>query len=94
MLNKKLQTEYWNEMCYQLLKLMTKQMDRTSRFKGRIVRIKSLLMLLEVNIAKVRVTAVKHQCFSAAGTKVNAAGIKVTTAERLQLLGEFLLTEG
>ncbi|GKE68655.1 hypothetical protein Tco_1526727, partial [Tanacetum coccineum] len=25
MLNKKLQTDYWNEMCYQLLKLMTKQ---------------------------------------------------------------------
>ncbi|GJT59059.1 hypothetical protein Tco_1002592 [Tanacetum coccineum] len=24
MLNKKLQAEYWNEMCYQLLKLMTK----------------------------------------------------------------------
>ncbi|GKE48839.1 hypothetical protein Tco_1480097, partial [Tanacetum coccineum] len=25
MLNKKLQTDHWNEMCYQLLKLMTKQ---------------------------------------------------------------------
>ncbi|GJW82818.1 hypothetical protein Tco_0155963 [Tanacetum coccineum] len=25
MLNKKLQTDYWNEMCYQLLKLMVKQ---------------------------------------------------------------------
>ncbi|GJZ79316.1 hypothetical protein Tco_0644153 [Tanacetum coccineum] len=44
MLNKKPQTDYWNEMCYQLLKLMTKQ--------GRIVGIKSLLMLLGVNIAK------------------------------------------
>ncbi|GJW75849.1 hypothetical protein Tco_0135219 [Tanacetum coccineum] len=105
MLNKKLQTDYWNEMCYQLLKLMTKQ--------GRIVRIKSLLMPLGVNIAKVRVTAVKHNlvlpvkneenilssyyCLytvSAAGTKVNAAGMKVTTAKRLQLLEEFLLTEG
>ncbi|GJR87118.1 hypothetical protein Tco_0211129 [Tanacetum coccineum] len=31
---------------------------------------------------------------SAAGTKVNDVGIKVTTAERLQLLKEFLLTEG
>ncbi|GKE43572.1 hypothetical protein Tco_1470856, partial [Tanacetum coccineum] len=31
---------------------------------------------------------------SDAGTKVNAAGMKVTTAERLQLLEEFLLTEG
>ncbi|GKC92575.1 hypothetical protein Tco_1158017 [Tanacetum coccineum] len=46
MLNKKLQTDYWNEM------------------------------------------------FSAAYTKVNAAGMKVTTAERLQLLEEFLLSEG
>ncbi|GJS61802.1 hypothetical protein Tco_0656586 [Tanacetum coccineum] len=46
MLNKKLQTDYWNEM------------------------------------------------FSGGGTKVNAAGMKVTTAERLQLLEEFLLTEG
>ncbi|GJV84105.1 hypothetical protein Tco_1524003 [Tanacetum coccineum] len=26
MLNKKLQAEYWNEMCYQLLKLITKQL--------------------------------------------------------------------
>ncbi|GKD40565.1 hypothetical protein Tco_0049739, partial [Tanacetum coccineum] len=31
---------------------------------------------------------------SAAYTKVNAAGMKVTTAERLQLLEEFLLSEG
>ncbi|GJW89351.1 hypothetical protein Tco_0164691, partial [Tanacetum coccineum] len=31
---------------------------------------------------------------STAGTKVNAAGMKVTTAERLQLLEEFLLSEG
>ncbi|GJU24597.1 hypothetical protein Tco_1163218, partial [Tanacetum coccineum] len=27
MLNKKLQTDYWNEMCYQLLKLMVKQQN-------------------------------------------------------------------
>ncbi|GJY19202.1 hypothetical protein Tco_0390693 [Tanacetum coccineum] len=74
-----------------------------------LVGIKSLLMLLGVNIAKVRVNAVKHNLvllvvlvnnmlsssyFSAAATKVNAAGMKVTTAERLQLLEEFLLTEG
>ncbi|GKF46446.1 hypothetical protein Tco_0136248, partial [Tanacetum coccineum] len=31
---------------------------------------------------------------SAAGIKVNAAGMKVTTVERLQLLEEFLWTEG
>ncbi|GKB36238.1 putative reverse transcriptase domain-containing protein [Tanacetum coccineum] len=35
MLNKKLQADHWNEMCYQLLKLMVKQ--------GRIVGIKRLL---------------------------------------------------
>ncbi|GKF20446.1 hypothetical protein Tco_0069084, partial [Tanacetum coccineum] len=27
-LNKKLQADYWNEMCYQLLKLMTKQLKK------------------------------------------------------------------
>ncbi|GJU78884.1 hypothetical protein Tco_1275954 [Tanacetum coccineum] len=52
MLNKKLQTDHWNEMCYQLLKLMTKQ--------GRIVGIKRLYDDLGVNTAKVRVTAAKH----------------------------------
>ncbi|GKB37301.1 hypothetical protein Tco_0882243, partial [Tanacetum coccineum] len=31
---------------------------------------------------------------SAAYTKVNATGMKVTTAERLQLLEEFLVSEG
>ncbi|GKE78634.1 hypothetical protein Tco_1544754 [Tanacetum coccineum] len=28
MLNKKLESDYWNEMCYQLLKLMTKQLKK------------------------------------------------------------------
>ncbi|GJW80798.1 hypothetical protein Tco_0144773 [Tanacetum coccineum] len=54
MLNKKLKSDYWNEMCYQLLKLMTKQL------KKQIVGIKRLLDDLEVTAAKVRVTAVKH----------------------------------
>ncbi|GKC92913.1 hypothetical protein Tco_1158355 [Tanacetum coccineum] len=43
MLNKKLQAEYWNEMCYQLLKLMTKL--------GRIVGIKRLPSAVEVTTA-------------------------------------------
>ncbi|GJV56316.1 hypothetical protein Tco_1457321 [Tanacetum coccineum] len=60
MLNKKLQVDQWNEMSYQLLKLLVKQQ--------------------------------KNPGISAAGTKVNAAGMKVTTAERLQLLEEFLLS--
>ncbi|GJV32381.1 hypothetical protein Tco_1392781 [Tanacetum coccineum] len=59
MLNKKLQVDQWNEMSYQLLKLLVKQQ--------------------------------KNPGISAAYTKVNAAGMKVTTAERLQLLEEFLL---
>ncbi|GKB90009.1 hypothetical protein Tco_0962281 [Tanacetum coccineum] len=50
--------------------------------------------LLEVAAAKVRVTAVKHNLVLVAGIKVNAASMKVTTAERLQLLEQFLLSEG
>ncbi|GJS56780.1 hypothetical protein Tco_0651564 [Tanacetum coccineum] len=72
MLNKKLQTDYWNEM-------------------WRIVGIKRLL---GVNTAKVRVTDVSNMLISVAYTKVNAARMKVTTAERLQLLEEFLLSKG
>ncbi|GJR18710.1 hypothetical protein Tco_0967237 [Tanacetum coccineum] len=73
MLNKKLQTDHWNEMCYQFLKLVTKQ--------GRIVKIKRLYDDLGVNTIKVRVTAAKHnllfsscmasihpECFSATDT--------------------------
>ncbi|GJV02228.1 hypothetical protein Tco_1335797 [Tanacetum coccineum] len=53
MLNKKLQANHWNEMCYQLLKLITKQ--------GRIVGIKRLHNDLRVIAAQVRVTAAKHK---------------------------------
>ncbi|GJT97119.1 retrovirus-related pol polyprotein from transposon TNT 1-94 [Tanacetum coccineum] len=67
MLNKKLQTDHWNEMCYQLLKLMTKQV--------RIVGIKRLL----------RVTAAQLVLL------VQRLMLLVITAERLQLLEEFLL---
>ncbi|GJR02324.1 hypothetical protein Tco_0525308 [Tanacetum coccineum] len=95
MLNKKLQIDQWNKMSYQLLNLM-----------GRIVGIKSLLMLLGVNTAMVRVTAVKHNLvmlvilvknmlsISAADTKVNDDGYKLQLLKRLQLLEEFLLSEG
>ncbi|GKA21097.1 hypothetical protein Tco_0701086 [Tanacetum coccineum] len=83
MLNKKLQTDHWNEMCYQLLKLITKQCKNPG--SGRIVGIKRLHDDLGVNTAKVRVTAAKHNLvllvilvknmlsISAAGIKVNAA---------------------
>ncbi|GJZ72428.1 reverse transcriptase domain-containing protein [Tanacetum coccineum] len=45
---------------------------------------------------KIMVYEVKRlkQSLSAVGTKVNAAGMRVTTAKRLQLLEEFLLLEG
>ncbi|GKC88489.1 hypothetical protein Tco_1149138 [Tanacetum coccineum] len=59
-----------------------------------------LLDDLEVTAAQVRVTAAKHELLMLLVQKllllvlkVNAAGIKVTTAERLQLLEEFMLTE-
>ncbi|GJY64085.1 hypothetical protein Tco_0465545 [Tanacetum coccineum] len=50
MLNKKLQADHWNEMCYQLLKLMTKHVKNPG--SGRIVGIKRLYDDLGVNIAK------------------------------------------
>ncbi|GJT77912.1 hypothetical protein Tco_1044637 [Tanacetum coccineum] len=84
MLNKKLQTDHWNEMCYQLLKLMTKQLKNPGN--GRIVGIKRLHDDLGVNTSKVRVIAAKHNLvllvilvkimlsISTAGIKVNTAG--------------------
>ncbi|GJU83789.1 putative ribonuclease H-like domain-containing protein [Tanacetum coccineum] len=38
-LNKKLQADYWNEMCYQLLKLMTKQLKKNNWAKHGLKRI-------------------------------------------------------
>ncbi|GJZ73188.1 hypothetical protein Tco_0637334 [Tanacetum coccineum] len=59
-----------------------------------------LLDDLRVTAAKVYVTAAKHkllmllvQKLLLLVLKVNAAGMKVTIAERLQLLEEFMLTE-
>ncbi|GJY83412.1 hypothetical protein Tco_0496788 [Tanacetum coccineum] len=39
MLNKKLQTDQWNEMCYQILKLMTKQRESSAPKKPIIIKI-------------------------------------------------------
>ncbi|GJU20886.1 hypothetical protein Tco_1154228 [Tanacetum coccineum] len=48
MLNKRLQTDYWNEMCYQLLKLMTKQVKKNEVFRYiLLVKIKLLMKKLE-----------------------------------------------
>ncbi|GKD84874.1 hypothetical protein Tco_1356028 [Tanacetum coccineum] len=75
MLNKKLQTDHWNEMCYQLLKLMTKQCKNPG--SGRIVGIKRLHDDLGVNIAKNEENILSsYYCLytvSAARIKVNAA---------------------
>ncbi|GJU24855.1 hypothetical protein Tco_1163476 [Tanacetum coccineum] len=57
---------------------------------GRIVRIKRLLDDLRVTAAKLMLLVQKLLLLV---LKVNAAGIKVTTAERLRKLEEFMLTE-
>ncbi|GJV17821.1 hypothetical protein Tco_1363144 [Tanacetum coccineum] len=54
------------------------------------VRIKRLLDDLRVTAAKLMLLVQKLLLLV---LKVNGAGIKVTTAERLQLLEEFMLTE-
>ncbi|GJZ99174.1 hypothetical protein Tco_0671725 [Tanacetum coccineum] len=56
MLNKKLKVDHSNEMCYQLLKLITKQLK--NRLSGRIVGIKRLLDDLKVTTAKHSATTV------------------------------------
>ncbi|GKC25991.1 hypothetical protein Tco_1028141, partial [Tanacetum coccineum] len=75
--NVKLQVDYECEMAFELLRLVKK---RLKEGYGRIVGIKSLL----------KVTAVKLvllvQKLLLLVLKVNAAGIKVTTAKRLKLL--------
>ncbi|GKB56977.1 putative ribonuclease H-like domain-containing protein [Tanacetum coccineum] len=78
MLNKKLQTDHWNEMCYQLLKLMTKQCKNPGR--GRIVRIKRFHDDLGVNIAKGPILPL-YENFTASSTEVIEQ-----TYERLQKL--------
>ncbi|GJS55512.1 hypothetical protein Tco_0628874 [Tanacetum coccineum] len=73
----KLQVDYECEMAFKLFRLVKKQLKEGY---GRIVRIKSLL---EVTAAKLVLLVQKLLLLV---LKVNAAGIKVTTAERLQLL--------
>ncbi|GJS99303.1 hypothetical protein Tco_0820473 [Tanacetum coccineum] len=95
MLIKKLQADHWNEMCYQLLKLITKQLKNPG--SGRIVGIKSFIRLFGITAALIKVSAAQEK--STARVKlvllveneenilssyyclytVNAAGTKVTT---------------
>ncbi|GJR78966.1 hypothetical protein Tco_0149751 [Tanacetum coccineum] len=83
MLNKKLQADHWNEMCYQLL--CSSQSNSRIKEVGRIVGIKRLLDDLRVTAAQVRVTAAKHKLVLLVilmknMLSINAAGTKVTTA--------------
>ncbi|GJQ91931.1 hypothetical protein Tco_0003070 [Tanacetum coccineum] len=50
MLNKKLQADYWNEMCYQLLKLMIHMMN--NKFRGGLLGLKDFKMILRVTAAQ------------------------------------------
>ncbi|GJZ37791.1 retrovirus-related pol polyprotein from transposon TNT 1-94 [Tanacetum coccineum] len=50
MLNKKLQTDHFNEMCYQLLKLMIQKMN--IKFRGGLLGLKRLQGFLEVTTAQ------------------------------------------
>ncbi|GJZ77869.1 hypothetical protein Tco_0642541 [Tanacetum coccineum] len=77
MFNKKMQADDWNEMCYQLLKLLTKQLKGIKTAKVRINAVKqNLVMSLVLLVQKLLLLVMK----------VNAAGIIVTTAEGLQSL--------
>ncbi|GJT23701.1 hypothetical protein Tco_0893638 [Tanacetum coccineum] len=78
MLNKKLQADHSNEMCYQLLKLMTKQLQ--NQLSGRIVEIKRLLDDLRVTAAKLMLLVYKLLLLV---FRVNAIGTK------LQLLKDY-----
>ncbi|GKB20973.1 hypothetical protein Tco_0854896 [Tanacetum coccineum] len=79
MLNKKLQADHWNEMCYQLLKLMTKQLKNPG--SGRIVGIKRLHDDLRVTATQSKLVLLvqSYNCLF----RVNAAGTK------LQLLKDY-----
>ncbi|GJY72035.1 hypothetical protein Tco_0475738 [Tanacetum coccineum] len=89
MLNKKLQADHWNEMCYQLLKLMIQKMN--IKFRGGLLGLKRLqgflLLLSTVSIELLLSVEVKT-------AQICAAGYKDTTAAELQLLEDLLLSRG
>ncbi|GJY66535.1 retrovirus-related pol polyprotein from transposon TNT 1-94 [Tanacetum coccineum] len=59
MLNKKLQADRWNEMCYQLLKLIIQKMN--IKFRGGLLRLKGFLKLLLLSTAGTKVNVVGLQ---------------------------------
>ncbi|GJY89649.1 hypothetical protein Tco_0504845 [Tanacetum coccineum] len=81
----KLQVDYECEMAFELLRLVKKQLKEDY---GRIVGIKRLLDDLRVIAAQLMMLVYKLLLLV---LKVNAASTKVTTAQRLRLLKEFLL---
>ncbi|GJT04008.1 hypothetical protein Tco_0838470 [Tanacetum coccineum] len=82
----KLQVDYECEMAFELLRLVKKQLKEGY---GRIVGIKRLHDDLEVTAAKLMLLVYKLLLLV---LKVNVASTKVTTAQRLRLLKEFLLS--
>ncbi|GKA61926.1 hypothetical protein Tco_0761445 [Tanacetum coccineum] len=58
MLNKKLQADHWNEMCYQLLKLLIQKMN--IKFRGGLLGLKDFKMILIVTCGQVYISDVKH----------------------------------
>ncbi|GJV40064.1 hypothetical protein Tco_1418504 [Tanacetum coccineum] len=59
MLNKKLQVDHWNEMCYQILKLITKHLKNPG--SGRIVGIKSFIRLFGITVTLIKVSAAQEE---------------------------------
>ncbi|GJY63363.1 retrovirus-related pol polyprotein from transposon TNT 1-94 [Tanacetum coccineum] len=59
MLNKKLQTDHLKEICYQLLKLMTKQLKNPG--SGRIVGIKSFIRMFGITVALIKVSVAQEE---------------------------------
>ncbi|GJW63670.1 hypothetical protein Tco_0115554 [Tanacetum coccineum] len=81
--------DHWNEMCYQLLKLMIQKMN--IKFRGGLLGLKRLqgflLLLSTVSIELLLSVEVKT-------AQICAAGYKDTTAAELQLLEDLLLSRG
>ncbi|GJX09162.1 hypothetical protein Tco_0199021 [Tanacetum coccineum] len=61
MLNKKLQADHWNEICYQLLKLMIKQLKNLGRIKFNAAKVEVVAQLIARKIATVESSTVRKK---------------------------------
>ncbi|GKC01617.1 hypothetical protein Tco_0987753 [Tanacetum coccineum] len=52
MLDKRLQADHWNEMCYQLLKLLIQKMN--IKFRGGLLGLKDFKMILRITTAQLQ----------------------------------------